>query len=136
VRSVTVGSQAGRKPAAQARIEKAPTASGLHSWALARHLAGAAALAPGDDLMPRAPANEPPYQSAYADLLWQEHATEIRAAGSAGLRYWLEPIVLAFAMTASAAGEPRSLLEARLRDEAIYRDPPQERRRCILSVGR
>jgi hypothetical protein len=74
--------------------------------------------------MPPAPANEPPHQWAYVDLLWQEHATEIRAAGSAGLRYRLEPIAMAFAMTASAAGEPRSLLEARLRDEAIYRDPP------------
>jgi hypothetical protein len=86
--------------------------------------------------MPRARVNEPPYQWAYADLLWQEHATEIRAAGSTGLRYWLEPIVMAFAMTASAAGELRSLLEARLRDEAIYRDPPQERRRRAVSVGR
>ena len=74
--------------------------------------------------MPRARVNESSYQAVYADLLWQEHATEIRAAGSKGLDDWLRPIVMAFAMTGSEAGELRSLLESKLRDEAVYRDPP------------
>lgn len=74
--------------------------------------------------MPRARVQDKSYLDAYADLLWEQHASEIRAAGSAGLRDWLEPIVAAFAMTAPEAGVLAMLLEARLRDEAIYRDPP------------
>lgn len=74
--------------------------------------------------MARARVTERSYQTVYADLLWQEHADEIRAAGSKGLSEFLQPIITAFAMTASEAGELRSLLESRLRDEAVYRDPP------------
>ena len=75
--------------------------------------------------MQRVRANEATYLRAYADMLWREHASAIRAADQTGdLHSWLRPISEAFAMTDSEAGVLCGYLSDKLRDEAVVRDAP------------